>query len=130
VTGISNLVQAMFGFSERNGRSRRLKMKLLHAAFLTTVTLVGASSPAQASSEKAWTAFNARVTHACVAASGIRNPRASQIIGFDDRVGMVAMLVSDRTRGSSASKLCLFNKRTRMAYVDDAQTWSAPPQPR
>jgi hypothetical protein len=103
-------------------------MKLLHVAFCATITLVGASSTAHASSPQAWPAFNVRVTRACVAASGFRNPRASQIVGFDDRVGMVAMLVSDRTRGSSGSKLCLFNKRTRTAYVDDAETWSAPPQ--
>jgi hypothetical protein len=105
-------------------------MKLLHVASLATVTLVGAGSGAHASSDQAWAAFGARVTRACVVASGIRNPRASRIVGFDDRVGMVAMLVSDKTRGSTDSKLCLFNKRTKTAYVDSAEMWSAPPQPR
>ncbi|WP_157134748.1 hypothetical protein [Sphingomonas sp. PAMC 26605] len=85
-------------------------------------------SSAQASSDQAWASFNARVTRACVTASGIRNARASTIIGFDDRVGLVVMLVSDRSRGSSMSKLCLYNKKTQRAFVDDADTWSAPPQ--
>ncbi len=86
------------------------------------------STPATASSDKAWAEFNARVTKSCIAASGIRNARPSTIVGFDDRVGKVAMLVSDRTRGSSLSKLCLYDKRARKAYVDDAEMWSAPPQ--
>lgn len=105
-------------------------MKLFYLASLAAVALAGASSAAYASSDQASAAFNARVTRACVIASGIRNPRASQIVGFDDRVGMVAMLVSDRARGSSGSKLCLFNKRNETAYVDSAEMWSAPPQPR
>jgi hypothetical protein len=70
------------------------------------------------------------VTRACVAASGIRNARASTIVGFDDRVGTVAMLVSDRTRESAMSKLCLYDKRAKRAHVDDAEMWSAPPQVR
>ncbi|MGJ0238568.1 hypothetical protein ACQEPB_08640 [Novosphingobium fluoreni] len=92
----------------------------------TTATLAGGI--AHASSPAAWAQFDKRVTRACVAASGIRNARPSTIVGFDDRTGMVAMLVSDRTRGSSMSKLCLYNKRTQKAYVDDAEMWSAPPQ--
>lgn len=92
--------------------------------------LAALSSSAHASSDQAWTEFNGQVTRACIAASGIRNPRPSRIVGFDDQVGMVAMLVQDRTRGSSLAKLCLYNKRTKKAYVDDAETWSAPPQPR
>lgn len=94
------------------------------------MTLAGASTQASASSDGAWREFNTRVTRACVSASGIRNFRASTIVAFDDRVGKVAMLVSDRTRGSSLSKLCLYDKRTERAYVNEAEMWSAPPQPR
>lgn len=96
--------------------------------FVASSSLVG--SAARASSDAAWTEFNARVTRACVAASGIRNARPSTIVGFDDRVGVVAMLVSDRTRGSNQGKLCLYDKRARRAFVDDAELWSAPPQTR
>ena len=93
-------------------------------------TCVAAATPAVASSDAAWREFNTRVTRACVAASGIRTYRASSIVGFNDEVGKVAMLVTDRTRGSDQSKLCLYDKRTRRAFVDDAEMWSAPPQPR
>ncbi len=92
------------------------------------VALAASAAPAVASSDGAWREFNARVTRACVAASGIRNFRASTIVGFDDRAGKVAMLVSNRARGSSQSKLCLYDKRARRAFVDDAEMWSAPPQ--
>lgn len=89
---------------------------------------VFAAVPASASSDQAWAAFDAKVTRSCLAASGIRNARASTIVGFDDRVGMVAMLVSDRSRGSNVSKLCLYNKRRQRAYVDQADGWNAPPK--
>lgn len=92
-------------------------------------TCVAAPTPALASSDAAWREFNTRVTRACVAASGIRSYRASAIIGFNDEAGKVAMLVSDRTRYSDRSKLCLYDKRTRRAFVDDADMWNAPPQP-
>ena len=104
-------------------------MKISLIAGSLGLALILCPGAATASSDGAWQQFNAQVTRACVAASGIRNYRASTIVGFDDRVGMVAMLISDRTRGSSQSKLCLFNKRAQKAYVDDAETWSAPPQP-
>lgn len=103
--------------------------KLLLSAPVMFAALVSGTS-ANASTDRAWAAFNAKVTRACVTASRLRNARPSTIVGFDDRVGKVAMLVSDRTRGSAASKLCLYDKRTQKAFVDDAESWSAPPQPR
>jgi hypothetical protein len=105
-----------------------MRVSLLYVSI--GLSLAASAAPAVASSDGAWREFNARVTRACVAESGLRNGRASTIVGFDDRSGMVAMLVSDRTRGSSMSKLCLYDKRAKRAYVDDAEMWSAPPQPR
>jgi hypothetical protein len=107
-----------------------MRLSLIAASAGLTLSAVIASVPAAASSDAAWRAFNAKVTRACLTASGIRNARPSTIVGFDDRVGVVAMLVSDRTRGSSRSKLCLYNKRSQRAHVDEAEMWSAPPQPR
>ncbi len=101
--------------------------KILSASALLAAALVGATA-ASASSDQAWAAFNARATRSCVSAAGIRNARPSSIVGFDDRVGLVAMLVSDRSRGSNASKLCLYNKRTQKAYIDQADGWIAPPR--
>ncbi|TCV96776.1 hypothetical protein [Biostraticola tofi] len=105
---------------------------------MRTTTLIGplalllsvASGAAHASSDDAWAAFDQDVTRACIAASGIQQARPSTIVGFDDRVGVVAMLVEDRTRGSSTAKLCLYDKKSKQAYVDQADAWSAPPQPR
>lgn len=105
-------------------------MRLPLFSVLVSVALAGYGGAAHASSDGAWREFNARITRECVAVSGIRNSRASVIVGFDDRVRMVVMLVSDRTRGASLSKLCLYDKRAKRAYVDDAEMWSAPPQPR
>lgn len=92
------------------------------------LALATIARPAGASSDAAWKEFDARVTRSCLAASGIRQGRASAIVGFDDRVGMVAMLVSDRARRPAPPKLCLYDKRRRIAYVDEADRWSAPPQ--
>ncbi|WP_193751770.1 hypothetical protein [Sphingomonas sanguinis] len=41
----------------------------------------GATGPAYASSDAAWRQFDGAVTKACVAASKIRNYRASTIVG-------------------------------------------------
>jgi hypothetical protein len=95
-------------------------------AFALPVFLLFLSAPGLASGDAAWIKFNQRVTRSCIAASGIRNALPSMILGFDDRVGKVAQLISDRTRGSTLSKLCLYDKRTRTAFIDDADMWSAP----
>ena len=114
----------------RQTKSQEISMKILLISALLGMTLVGVSTRVSASSDGAWREFNTRVTRACISASGIRRFRASSIVAFDDRVGMVAMLVSDRTRGSSLSKLCLYDKRNKRAYIDEAEMWSAPPQSR
>ena len=98
------------------------------AAAASVAAMMLSASPAFASGNEAWALFNRQVTRACVAASGIRNARPSTIVGFDDRLGKVAMLVSDRTRGSSMSKLCIYDKRSKKVFLDDAEMWSAPPQ--
>lgn len=100
------------------------------SAMVGTVTFAWLSiGSAYASSDQAWAEFDTRVTRACMAASGLSKPMPSAIIGFDDRVGIVAMLVKDRARGSSKAKLCLYDKKAQKAYVDDAEKWSAPLKP-
>jgi hypothetical protein len=104
-------------------------MRPLPSAF--AITLVAAillpAIPASASSDDAWAEFNQRVTRSCLAASGIKNARASTIVGFDDRAGKVAILISDRTRGSNRARLCLYDKASQTAFVDEADGWAAPP---
>lgn len=105
-----------------------LKTNLLVLAAMAVASMT--ASAVQASSPGAWAEFNQRVTRSCLAAAGYRNARPSPIIGFDDRVGKVAMLVSDRSRGSNNAKLCLYDKVRRKAYIDNADGWVAPPAPR
>ncbi|RIX97992.1 hypothetical protein D3218_18085 [Aureimonas flava] len=105
-------------------------MRLPAAAMSLAVASAAVPGAASASSPDAWAEFEARVVQACRAASGLREPRASAIVGFDDRAGMVAVLVSDRGRGGAAPRLCLYDKRTRQAHVDEAPGWRAPPSPR
>ncbi len=100
--------------------------KAIVATLITASAWAGAATPVLASSDAAWGEFNTRVTKACIAASGVRGARASSIIGFDDRVGMVAMLINAEGRRPAA--LCLYNKRTRAAYIDEATGWRAPPR--
>ncbi|QNE33454.1 hypothetical protein F1C10_10830 [Sphingomonas sp. NBWT7] len=94
-------------------------------AMVMSIAGVATAGRALASSDAAWAQFNTRVTKACIAASGMRGARVSSIVGFDDRVGMVAMLVNGQ--GRKPAMLCLYNKRTRTAYVDEASGWRAPP---
>jgi len=105
-----------------------LKTNALVLASVFVVSLTATS--VQASSPGAWAEFNQRVTRSCLAAAGYKNARPSPIVGFDDRVGKVAMLVSDRSRGSNNAKLCLYDKASRKAYIDSADGWGAPPAPR
>lgn len=105
-----------------------LKTNLLALAAVAVASMT--ASAVHASSPGAWAKFNQRVTRSCLAAAGYRNARPSPIIGFDDRVGKVAMLVSDRSRGSNNAKLCLYDKASRKAYIDNADGWVAPPAPR
>ncbi len=102
----------------------------LPAAALGLLAAISTAPVAHASSPDAWAEFEARATKACVTASGIRNGRASAIVGFDDRAGMVAMLVSPPRRGASPPRLCLYDKRARAAHIDEAAGWTAPPQRR
>src|SRR5689334_9084570 len=98
---------------------------MLVPASLSAAAMTATS--AQASRPGAWTEFNQRVTRSCLAAAGFRNARPAPIIRFDDRVGKVAMLVSDRSRGSSSAELCLYDKVSRKACVDSADGRVAPP---
>jgi len=113
----------------RHPKEQPLSLTRVVFASVITVGALAAAAASQASSPGAWAEFDQRVTRSCIAASGYRNARPSPIIGFDDRVGKVAMLVSDRSRGSNNAKLCLYDKIKRKAYIDSADGWVAPPQP-
>lgn len=100
-------------------------------AFSSTVAagsiaaIVAVATSAAASSDAAWAEFHRRATQSCLAASDIKEARASAVIDFDDRAGKAAILISDRTKGRS--QLCLYDKASRTAFIAEADGWAAPP---
>jgi hypothetical protein len=52
------------------------------------------------------------------------------MIVFDDRTGVVALLVtgthrSVQMKGATGTNLCLYNRNTRKAAVEEAQGWQS-----
>lgn len=100
---------------------------------LAPMLLLGASA-VQASDSASWNQFNRAVARTCTAASGLQSARTSSIVGFDDSLGKVATLVTGqqriRVRGgwklTTVKQLCIYDKRTKHAWVDEAAGWSAP----
>ncbi len=99
------------------------------ALFAIPLALVG--TVASASSDLAWARFNLDVAQGCAAASGLNHAHVSEIVGFDDSLGKVATLVTGiypqrALHGATGKKLCIYDKRTHRAWVDEAKGWSAP----
>jgi len=96
---------------------------------IAALALLAAAAPAAASSPSAWAKERAAAKHACEKASGLINARASAPIAFSDRWHMDAMLVSGiwpqrHMKRKAATMLCLYDRRTRHAAVEDAAAWS------
>ena len=99
---------------------------------ITLAILLSVSQPVLASSPDAWAQLRKQAERSCLAASGFRRPRVSRPIIFDDSVGVVAMLVAGdfkqtRLQGATGTNLCLYNRRTRRAAVEEAKGWSERP---
>lgn len=105
--------------------------------FLSVVTILaaaGANSPAFASDNASWAKLNQDVAQRCAAASGLVRAHVSSIVGFDDTLGKVVTLVTGqealRTRRGtilqSGNRLCIYDKRTKKVWIDEAAGWSAP----
>lgn len=87
---------------------------------LATQVLANAATP------DAWAAHDREVTSACVKASNLRGARpGGKIIEFDDRVGFTGLVIDGRypqphMKNQPGRVLCLFDKRTRTAFVSAA----------
>lgn len=84
------------------------------------------ASPAAASSPAAWKELQRQAERSCIEASAFGRPRVSNMVVFDDAAGVVALLVTGTYRkGSSATatNLCLYNRRTKKAAVEEAKGW-------
>jgi hypothetical protein len=93
---------------------------------------LSAPQPVLASSPDAWVQLKKQAERSCLAASGFRRSRVSRAIIFDDTVGVVAMLVTGtftqaRLKGATGTNLCLYDRRTRRAVVEEAKGWSQRP---
>ncbi|NHT75600.1 hypothetical protein C8J35_11026 [Rhizobium sp. PP-F2F-G38] len=102
-----------------------MRLSLLTLAILMTATAVHASS------DDAWAKLNLKIAETCAAASGLKHAHVSEIIQFDDTLGKVATLVSGvfpqkALKGAHGKMLCIFDKTSGKAWIDEAKGWSAP----
>lgn len=85
-------------------------------------------APVAASTPAAGLQLQRQAERSCVAASGFNRPRVSNMVVFDDSTGLVAILVSGAYRqphikGAAGTNLCLYNRKTRKAVVEEAKGW-------
>ena len=93
--------------------------------------LLSLATPSFASSPAAWGAYDMAVRNTCAKASGLSGAAASAPVRFDDRSGQDVVLVTGRyaqhgLKGKPATMLCLYDRRTKRAAVEDAAPWSKP----
>jgi hypothetical protein len=88
--------------------------------------------PATASTPQAWKQMQRQAERGCIAASAFARPRVSNMIVFDDATGVVALLVTGTHRqaymkGAVGTNLCLYDRRTKKAAVQEAKDWRERP---
>ena len=80
---------------------------------------------AHASSPDAWAAYDKAVLASCTKASGLKNAKpVGNAAQFDDRVGYTALLLQGQypqkhMKGQQGTELCLYNKKSKTAFVTD-----------
>ncbi|GGE20247.1 hypothetical protein GCM10011390_44370 [Aureimonas endophytica] len=84
-----------------------------------------------ASSPAAEAAFTRTVAETCAAASGLKGAHVSKPVLFDDSLNKVVTLVTGvfpqrALKGAEGRMLCVYDKRTRKVWIDEAKGWSAP----
>lgn len=105
-------------------------MRIPSSAFLGLAASLVAGA-ASASTPAAWKAGEAQARRTCLAASGLKQARATSGVLFSDDLGRTALLVSGRwpqahMKGRAGVMLCLFDRRTGRAEVAEAAGWSGP----
>jgi hypothetical protein len=100
-------------------------MPNMKASTLTLLCLTALASQAQASSPDAWAAYDKAVLASCTKASGLKNAKpVGTTAQFDDRVGYTALLLQGQypqkhMKGQQGTELCLYNKKSKTAYVTE-----------
>jgi hypothetical protein len=87
------------------------------------------ATPAAASSPSAWRQLQQQAERSCISASTLVRPRVSNMVVFDDATGVLALLVSGAPRqgklkGTIGANLCLSDRKTKKASVEEAKGWS------
>ncbi|UVM39737.1 hypothetical protein LOY28_04730 [Pseudomonas sp. B21-017] len=97
----------------------------MKATTLTFLCLTTLAAHAHASSPDAWAAFDRAVLASCTKASSLKNPQpVGNTAQFDDRVGYTALLLQGQypqkhMKGQQGTELCLYNKKSKTAYVTE-----------
>lgn len=99
---------------------------------LALMATAAVASPAGASSPSAWRLLEAQATRSCIQASSLKRPRVSNPVIFDDNVRFVALLVTGtfpqaHMKGRIGTDLCLFDRRSKKAFVEEAPGWRGRP---
>ncbi|MHC8307207.1 hypothetical protein [Pseudomonas sp. PB3P13] len=103
---------------------------------LTFLCLSALATQAQASSPDAWATFDKAVLASCTKASGLKGAKpVGNAAQFDDRVGYVAVLLQGQypqkhMKGQQGTELCLYNKKSKTAYVTEWDSVRTPAKSR
>jgi hypothetical protein len=98
------------------------------SASLLGLSLAVGALPASASSPQAWTAYGQQVVKACLAVSGLRNPRPAgdrvDLPGRNDALTSALLLEGTYPQphmaGRRGLELCLYDARSKQARVAEA----------
>jgi hypothetical protein len=105
--------------------ARRVWLRLAHWTCIPVACLAGS---ALASTPQAWSAYDAEVLKACIAASSLKGTHAAgRRVDFDDTVGYSALVLAGsypqpQMNNQPGRELCLFDRRTRTATVMEADS--------
>jgi hypothetical protein len=97
----------------------------MKAVTLTVLCLTALAIQAHASSPDAWAAYDKTVLASCTKASGLKDAKPiGTAAQFDDRVGYSALLLQGQypqkhMKGAQGTELCLYNKKSKTAYVTE-----------
>ncbi|NUU36225.1 hypothetical protein [Pseudomonas sp. C2B4] len=97
----------------------------MKVATLTLLCLTALTFQANASSPDAWAAYDKTVLASCTKASGLKNAKpVGNTAQFDDRVGYTALLLQGQypqkhMKGAPGTELCLYNKKSKTAFVTE-----------
>jgi hypothetical protein len=104
-------------------------MTVRRSVLLATVALGIVATTATASSPAAWAQLDKDAAAACATASDLKDAVVHPVsVRFDDTVGLDARLVTGawkpaHMKGAKTVMLCLYDRKTRRASVQEAAEW-------